>query len=243
MQPVALEIREANPVSPWVWGALGLGALGAIVVAVARASQPVAQSVAAPGLQGPPDAVVQAQLAQHPTGRLLNLVDAIYAQQYPQCPEVIDPNEPLHEQCTQWWVLTRQKVSAIRDSMLPGNLILITDSLERKLLWPELLARQEQPLVAVIYRDDKIPERILEQMIKVASTNPDVLYVMLENSTSLSHGGDGVSGECGETDAAVVTASPSYKSNEIVFAECLTQSVVDPIIELELVTATDQARP
>lgn len=95
--------RQENPASRWPWIGAGLAALllagGGIAYARLRKKKAV---------PSPEEAVLEAREILGPVASADDVADMAYAAAYPECPTVLDPNDPKHQGCIAAWMALKK---------------------------------------------------------------------------------------------------------------------------------------
>jgi hypothetical protein len=104
---VATRPREQNPISPtkkrWLWiGGVGATALLVSAVAYAKLRSPAIEDIPTPA-----QAVANAIEILGSDAEVVEVTDVAYAMAYPDCPPVLDPEDPTHELCIEFWLHLR----------------------------------------------------------------------------------------------------------------------------------------
>lgn len=103
----ATRSRQQNPLSPtakrWLWiGGASLAALLVGGVAYAKLRTPSFEGPSTPG-----QAIANAIEILGTGAEVVEVTDVAYTMAYPDCPAQLDPGDPMHERCIEYWLHLR----------------------------------------------------------------------------------------------------------------------------------------
>jgi hypothetical protein len=104
---VATRSRKQNPLSPpakrWLW----IGGVGAATLLVGGVAYAKLRTPTPAGPPTPTRAIATAIGILGSDAEVIEVTDVAYTMAYPDCPVVLDPDDPTHELCIEYWLHLR----------------------------------------------------------------------------------------------------------------------------------------